>query len=68
MIELVLDTNDTTLLGASSSINKTKEVLSSYQLSFSNNILKKKAFEYCRSKPECSKYLSDSDSEIINDI
>ena len=48
MFEIKLQTNDTTLLGASSSINKTKEVISTYQITFNNTKLNADALLQCK--------------------
>ena len=49
MLEIQIQTNDTTLLGASSSVNRTKEVLNSYQLSFNQTKIDQDALLLCRS-------------------
>ena len=68
MLELVVDTNDSTLLGSSSGYNLTSEVLNKYKISYNNTIAKIEKIKACKKTPNCLKYMKLDYSELMNDI
>ena len=66
MLEIPIDLNDTVLLGSSSSISKSKEIISQLRINFDRFKFNKFAYESCLKLTYCADEIYVSKADVIN--
>jgi len=68
LIEVELNTNDTTLMGSASFTTPLKEIISKYHISVNNFKIKKNAYQNCQLDVTCSDLINVRNEQIVQTL